>query len=130
LKIPIYYGGIYIKAYKDEKECIINGLHKPLISKSLFDKVQDQLNNKSHKYHTKHKKLNDKFPLKGFLLCLICNNPLTASTSKSRTKHYSYYHYINPCNGRYALEEVGQRYDDYLYRISLSGPIKNFFWKW
>jgi len=90
LKIPIYYGGIYIKAYKNEKESIINGLHKPLITKSLFDKVQDQLIIEVTSIIQNIKKLNDKFPLKGFLLCLVCNNPLTASTSKGRTKHYSY----------------------------------------
>ena len=127
LKNPIYYGGIFIKAYKDEKETIISGLHEPLITKALFDKVQDVLNNKRQKHHTKHKKLNDKFPLKGFLLCPVCNNPLTASTSKGRTKHYSYYHCISPCNGRYALEEVSNWFNDYLDSISLNGPIKKLF---
>ena len=127
LKNPIYYGGIFIKAYKDEKETIINGLHEPLITKALFDKVQDVLNNRRQKHHTKHKKLNDKFPLKGFLLCPVCNNPLTASTSKGRTKHYSYYHCISPCNGRYALEDVSNWFNDYLDSISLNGPIKKLF---
>ncbi|WP_394338242.1 recombinase family protein [Flavobacterium aciduliphilum] len=127
LKNPIYYGGIFIKAYKDEKETIINGLHEPIITKSLFDKVQDILNNRRQKHHTKHKKLNDKFPLKGFLLCPVCNNPLTASTSKGRTKHYSYYHCISPCNGRYVLEEVSQWFNDFLDSISLNGPIKKLF---
>ena len=127
LKNPIYYGGIFIKAYKDEKETIISGLHEPLITKALFDKVQDVLNNRRQKHHTKHKKLNDKFPLKGFLLCPVCNNPLTASTSKGRTKHYSYYHCISPCNGRYALEDVSNWFNDYLDSISLNGPIKKLF---
>ena len=127
LKNPIYYGGIFIKAYKDEKETIISGLHEPIITKALFEKVQDVLNNKRKNHHTKHKKLNDKFPLKGFLLCPVCNNQLTASTSKGRTKHYSYYHCISPCNGRYALEEVSKWFDDYLDSISLNGPIKKLF---
>lgn len=127
LKNPIYYGAIYIKAYKDEKETIINGLHEPLITKTLFDKVQAILNNRRRNHHTKHKKLNDKFPLKGFLLCPICNNPLTASTSKGRSKHYSYYHCISPCNGRYILEELSNWFDEYLDSISLNGPIKKLF---
>lgn len=65
--------------------------------------------------------------MKGFLLCPVCNNPLTASTSKGRSKHYSYYHCISPCNGRYALKEISQWFDDYLDSISLNGPIKKLF---
>ena len=61
------------------------------------------------------------------LLCPVCNNPLTASTSKGRTKHYSYYHCISPCNGRYALEDASNWFNDYLDSISLNGPIKKLF---
>ena len=127
LKNPIYYGAIFIKAYKDEKETTINGIHEPLVTKSLFDKVQDIINHRRNNNQSKHKKLNDKFPLKGFLLCPVCNNPLTASTSRGRTKHYSYYHCISPCNGRYVLEEVSAWFNDFLDSISLSGPIKILF---
>ena len=124
LKNPIYYGAIFIKAYKEEKETIIDGIHEPIITKSLFDKVQDVLNNRRKKYHTSHKKLNEKFPLKGFLMCPVCNNILTASTSKGRSKYYSYYHCISPCNGRYQIEDTNIWFSDYLKSISLNGPIK------
>ncbi|MEO0038125.1 MAG: hypothetical protein RIQ59_1336 [Bacteroidota bacterium] len=127
LKNPIYYGAIFIKAYNDEKECIIDGLHEPIITKSLFDKVQDVLNNRRKKYHINHKKLNEKFPLKGFLLCPKCNNPLTASTSKGRTKYYSYYHCISPCNGRYLLEDANLWFNDYIKSISLNDSVKKLF---
>ncbi len=127
LKNPIYYGAIFIKAYKDEKECLIDGLHEPIITKSLFDKVQNVLNNRRKKHHVNHKKLNVKFPLKGFLLCPNCNNPLTASTSKGRSNYYSYYHCISPCNGRYQLEDVNLWFSDFLKSISLNGPIKKLF---
>ena len=49
LKNPIYYGGVPIKAYKDDKACIADGIHEPLISKALFDKDQDILNNRRKK---------------------------------------------------------------------------------
>ncbi len=127
LKNPIYYGAIYIKAYNDEKECIIDGLHEPIITKAVYDKVQDVLNNRRKKYHTNHKRLNEKFPLKGFLLCPKCNNTLTASTSKGRSKHYSYYHCISPCNGRYLLEDVNLWVNDFLKSISINKPVKKLF---
>ncbi|MDI1317055.1 MAG: recombinase family protein [Flavobacterium sp.] len=127
LRNPVYYGAIFIKAYKDEKECYVNGLHEPIITKSLFDKVQDVLNNRRKKHHTNHKKLNENFPLKGFLLCPVCNNPLTASTSKGRSKYYSYYHCISPCNGRYQLDDVNIWLNDYLKSITLKGQVKILF---
>ena len=127
LKNPVYYGVIFIKSYKDEKECIVNGLHEPIITKSLFDKVQDVLNNRRKKHHSIHKKLNENFPLKGFLLCPVCNNPLTASTSKGRSKYYSYYHCISPCNGRYQLDDVNLWMTDYLKSIKLQGQVKKLF---
>ena len=127
LKNPVYYGAIFIKAYKDEKECYVTGLHEPIITKSLFDKVQDVLNNRRKKHHTNHKKLNENFPLKGFLLCPLCNKPLTASVSKGRSKYYSYYHCISPCNGRYQLEDVNLWINEYLSSISLQGKVKILF---
>ena len=127
LKNPIYYGGVPLKAYKSEKECIVDGIHEPLISKQLFDKVQNVLNNRRSKHHTKHKKVNDNFPLKGFLLCPKCNSQLTASTSKGRSKYYSYYHCISPCNSRYLIEDVHFWIEDYLKTISLDTPVKKLF---
>ena len=127
LKNPIYYGGVSIKAYKNEKECVVEGIHEPLITKELFDKVQNVLNNRRGKYHTNHKKLNDNFPLKGFLLCPKCNNTLTASTSRGRSKNYSYYHCISPCNTRYKLEDANFWIKDYLKTLSLNTPVKKLF---
>ncbi len=124
LKNPIYYGAIFIKGYKDEKEMLVDGIHEPIITKALFDNVQNILNNRRKKHHVIHKKINEKFPLKGFLLCPICNNPLTASTSKGRSKHYSYYHCKSPCNGRYQIEDVNLWINDFLKSISLNAETK------
>ena len=127
LRNPIYYGGVPIKAYKDEKECVVAGIHEPLITKALFDVVQNVLNNRRGKHHTNHKKVNENFPLKGFLMCPKCNNPLTGSTSRGRSKYYSYYHCISPCNSRYHLEDANFWFKDYLKTLSLDTPTKVVF---
>ena len=49
LRNPIYYGGVYIKAYKDEPKIIVDGIHEPIISKKLFDQVQVVLDAKKEK---------------------------------------------------------------------------------
>lgn len=120
----LYYGGVFIKGYNDEKETIVKGIHEQIISKELFDKVQDVLDNKHHKYKIKHKKINDLFPLKGFVICPHCSNPLTASSSKGRSKYYTYYHCFSPCNTRYKLDLVDYWFDDFLKRIKLDGPVQ------
>ncbi|MEN9928328.1 MAG: hypothetical protein RLZZ231_249, partial [Bacteroidota bacterium] len=127
IKNPIYYGGVFIKAYKDEKECIVDGIHEPIITKALFTKVQNILTGRRKKHHVIHKKINETFPLKGFLLCPECNAPLTGSTSKGRSKHYSYYHCISPCKGRYQLEDVNLWINDYLKSISFTPTVKKLF---
>ncbi len=124
IKNPIYYGGVFIKAYKEEEEVIVEGIHEPIITKSLFLKAQEFLFNRRKKHHVIHKKINETYPLKGFLLCPECNSPLTASTSKGRSKYYSYYHCISPCKGRYQLEDVNLWIGDYLNSITLNAANK------
>ena len=123
----LYYGGVYIKGYKDEEENVVDGIHESIITKKLFLKVQDVLNNRSKKYHTAHKKINEKFPLKGFLTCPKCATPLTASSSKGRSQHYTYYHCISPCNERYRIEDVNQWFGDFLQSITLEKPVQKLF---
>lgn len=123
----LYYGGIFIKGYKAEKEILINGIHKAIISKELFFKVQDVLDNKNNKFKIKHKKINEIFPLKGFVLCPECNKPLTASSSKGRTKYYTYYHCISPCNTRYKLDMVDNWFAEFLKIIKLDDNIQQLF---
>lgn len=123
----LYYGGVFIKGYKEEEEMVVEGIHEPIITKVLFQKVQDVINNRTKKYHTAHKKINEKFPLKGFLNCPSCNTPLTASASKGRSKHYTYYHCISPCNERYRIEDVDLWFGDFLKSITLEKPIQNLF---
>jgi site-specific DNA recombinase len=63
------------------------------------------------------------FPLKGFLLCPECQRPLTASVCKGRSEHYSYYHCISPCKGRYRIEEAETSFISFLKSITLNKPV-------
>ena len=76
LKNHLYYGSVCIKSYKEEKEIIVDGLHEPIITKALFDQVQDVISGRKKQFHTKHKKLNPLFPLKGFLMFQTAKNHL------------------------------------------------------
>ncbi|WP_282123368.1 recombinase family protein [Algibacter mikhailovii] len=124
LRNSLYYGDILIPAYKDEKEIVVKGVHEPLITKQLFNKVQKVINGGKKQQRTTHKKVNEKFPLKDFVLCPKCGNPLLASASKGRTKYYAYYHCTSPCGTRYKSEDVELWFGNFLGGISLKPNIQ------
>lgn len=65
------------------------GHHDGLISLDTFEKIQEKLNgNKMIRYR---KDNSSEFPLRGFALCDVCFEPLTASWSHGRNHPHPYY---------------------------------------
>lgn len=91
LRNPVYCGKIFIPRYKDEESCFVPGLHEPLISEDLFYQVQEVLDGRGQTYRPKVE-TREEFPLRGYLLCPMCERKLTASKSKGRHAYYAYYH--------------------------------------
>jgi len=59
----------------------VKGLHQPLVTQELFNAVQEALDGKANGSAAApvvHKKVNDDFPLKGFVRCASCEKKLTA----------------------------------------------------
>ena len=65
------------------------GQHEPLIDLTTFEKIQERLNGRAKL--PARADLDEAFPLRGFLLCGDCNQPMTACWSKGRSKTYPYY---------------------------------------
>ena len=66
------------------------GHHKGLVSLETWQAAQDRID--GAKRAPVRKDVNADFPLRGFVLCNDCNNPLTANWSKSKTgKKHPYY---------------------------------------
>ena len=65
------------------------GHHEPLISFETFTQIQDNLTEKAR--HAARKDINEDFPLRGFVACDDCGQPMTACWSKGCRKHYPYY---------------------------------------
>lgn len=65
------------------------GHHPAIISMQIFQKVQVRLGLRANA--PTRKDLNQAFPLRGFLLCSECLEPVTASFSKGRTAKHPYY---------------------------------------
>lgn len=119
LRNSLYCGLVFIKAYKDEKEQFVEGIHQPLVTKALFNEVQLILDGRKKQKGKAHKKVNPNFPLRGFVMCPKCNKPLSASTSKGRNGYYSYYHCFSPCDVRIKKEDIDAWFESFLKSISL-----------
>lgn len=65
------------------------GRHEGLITLETFKAIQDRLNGIARV--PARKDINEDFPLRGFVLCGCCGNPLTANWSKGKAAHYPYY---------------------------------------
>jgi DNA invertase Pin-like site-specific DNA recombinase len=77
LREPFYYGVM------EWKEKLYQGNHTPLISKTLFDKVQEVTEKRKHPHANKLF-----FPLRGFVLCHDCGCMYTASLKKGNDYYY------------------------------------------
>ncbi len=94
LRNPIYYG---VFKYRGE---LHEASHPPLISKKLFDKVQDVLDGKSRA----HKPAEVKYAFTGLIKCSHCGCAITAEKQKG----HIYYHCTKkkgPCPSKKFLRE-------------------------
>ena len=96
-----FYCGLMVRDGK-----YYNGKHQALISKELFDKVQNIVHNKNRPRMQKQF-----FPLRGFLKCANCGCALTASLKKG-------HHYYYCTNGKGSCDEhKSYLREEYLYTI-------------
>jgi site-specific DNA recombinase len=82
LKNPFYYGALPWKGK------IYKGLHKPLISKTAWNKVQQIM--AEHNQHASRSRKHD-FLLRGFLYCSDCHSRFWAGPHKGRNGIINYY---------------------------------------
>ncbi|WP_338841908.1 recombinase family protein [Flavobacterium ginsenosidimutans] len=115
IRNPLYCGKILIPKFKDEEAKYVMGSHEPLISEALFYLVQDVLEGRRKNFRTKSA-ISEPFPLKGLFKCPLCNKILTASISKGRNNHYSYYHCYKGCNYRIRSCEVNRIFYEQLQK--------------
>ena len=91
LRNPLYAGLIRVEWLPD----YVDALHKPIISRDIFFKVQAILDGKRPVVVPRPRN-NADFPLRNFIRCERCGSKLTGSWSKGRNKKYAYYH----CRGK------------------------------
>jgi len=116
LKNPIYYGVFRFKGELHEAS------HPPLISKKLFDRVQDILKNRQRE----HKPAEPRFPFTGLFKCGHCGCAITAELQKGHT----YYHCTKkklPCPSKKFLREKAllSRINEAILKVYIDEQTKN-----
>src|SRR3989339_627501 len=94
LKTPFYYG-----TFRFNGE-IYEGSHEPIISKKLFDSVQQVMNNRGKK----KRKRKHEFAFSGLMKCGNCDCLITAEKQKGH-HYYRCTKKKQPCNEKYLREE-------------------------
>jgi site-specific DNA recombinase len=101
------------------------GHHEPLISLETYQRIQDRLAGIGRA--TYRKNLNEDFPLRGFVMCDDCGEPLTASwTSGSHAKHPYYLCHRKGCASygkSIKRAEMEGRFEELLHRIQPSQKV-------
>ncbi len=115
LKNPIYYGEFRWKGK------LYHGIHEPLVSKDLFERVQDIMEEKGQ-HRSQQKKHHWAF--QGMITCGHCGCALTAEIKKGR---YVYYHCTGKrgkCSEKYVREEeVARQFGEALGAIKLDEDV-------
>lgn len=126
LRNPIYCGKIRVKAFKDEPEEIVQGIHEPIVSEELFYDVQNVLDGKK-KAKTKYSLVNDEYPMRGHLVCPRCGKTLTGSSALGNGGKYFYYHCTKGCKERHKSDGVHNAFEMWLNDISIKPEIASLY---
>ena len=89
LRNPLYAGWIALPS--DPAFEPVKGLHEPLVTQDLFDRVQDVLDGRKPSAAPK-RKFNPELPLKFLVKCEACGTPITGGFAQGRSKR-KYGHY-------------------------------------
>lgn len=106
LQNPIYCGKIKIQSEDKKTDWEVPGVHTPLISEELFNRVQSSIKHRDKKYVKQN--TNSQLMFKGLLSCPICQKKLSGSGSKGRSRKYFYYHCYSPCSYRVRADRVNK----------------------
>ncbi len=124
----LYAGKIYVPAFKEEDAQVVQGLHEPIVSEVLFDKVQRLLKS-NRKQRKLYEKLNDETPLRAMLTCCKCGGKLTSSASKGRNQYYNYYHCRGKCTERIPAEKAHKALLHYFDGVAVKPEVANLYLK-
>ena len=127
LRNVLYAGKIHIEAWRDEEAETVQGVHKPIVSEELFNKVQNVLDAQEGNRKGKPSTRKEQLPLRGHLKCKRCGGNLTGSGTTGNGGKYWYYHCQNGCKERFRADEANEVFIDHLDAISVAPEIAQLY---
>lgn len=128
MKNSVYCGKVFVRAYKDDPAEVFQGIHEPIISEELFNKVQDVLNGKRKNLPASSTR-KEELPLRGILQCAKCGKTLTGSGSKGNGGKYFYYHCGKGCNERFSASLANSIFINGIKSISSNSGIVELYYE-
>jgi len=121
LQNPIYYGVFVVRGE------MYQGTHEPIISKQLFDTVQEAMKQNGKPVHPEKVK---NFPFLRLLKCGECGRSITAEKKiKPSGKEYIYYRCTKKqrvCRQKYVEQkELVKQIDSIIQKVAFSDEVKN-----
>lgn len=95
----VYVGQVSVKSYKDNIAKVVKGIHQPIIPEDIFWRANQKL---TGKIRPQGRIVDEKIPLRGYIVCEHCGHPHTGAKSKGKLAYY-YYYWCKRC-------KVGQRH--------------------
>src|SRR5262249_8094116 len=111
LRKPVYAGRIVVPEWQVD----VQGRFQPLVSREVFDKVQSILEGRAVSIVPRAKCHAD-FPLRGFVSCGYCGEPMTGSWSRGRNRYYAYYHCQEGCT-RECKDAMEDRFEEFILQL-------------
>ncbi len=115
---PFYCG---LMAHDSLEGKLVEGKHEKLISKEIFLKVNEIINERTHGYTVKHE--NDAIPLKGFLKCDHCHTNVPGYIVKKKKLWY-YKCRTKGCSNNKSARELHELFKGLLDRMSMNDKYK------
>ena len=117
-----FYCGLIEHEYlKGER---IKGCQEPLISTSMFWRVQDILNGNNSRYQ--HAQTTPRFPLKGYIKCAKDGHTMTGYTVKKKNLDY-YKCNVKGCRTNISAKEVHAKFAEVLNSLSIPEEYRPLF---
>lgn len=129
LRNSMYAGLIVVPPFEGEPEQVVKAAYQPIISESLFNKVQDVLNGANRTRNMPNgKNIRPELPLRGHLLCSKCGNNMTGSASKSASGNRHFYYHCNYCSKeRFKADAINNAVVEVLNAVTCKNNIDELF---
>lgn len=114
-----FYCGLIAHGILDGK--VVEGTHEKMISQEVFFKIH-QLRVSSTKYGVKHSKENEAIPLKVFMKCADCGEPMTGYIVKKKNLYY-YKCRKKGCKSNKSAKEMHKMFLDKLSEYSVKKEL-------